>query len=285
MKIVMAENAGFCFGVRRAVDRVYEETQKGRKIYTFGPIIHNEAVTGDLEKRGVEIVESVEQLPELEECTLVIRSHGVSKAVFEAIRNNPKIRLVDATCPFVKRIHGIVEEESAKGANIVIIGNVGHAEVEGTIGWSSTGASVIETKEEAEAFSPASGEKLCIVAQTTFNAKKFEELVDILAKKGYNQIVMNTICNATNVRQQEAREIARRVQTMIVIGSAASSNSAKLYEICKKECPSTLFIQSCGDLRRSSLADVDTVGITAGASTPRNIIEEVMEYVRNGTDL
>ncbi len=285
MKIIMAENAGFCFGVQRAVDRVYEEAEKGGNIYTFGPIIHNEAVTGDLEKRGVKILEDPDRLKTLEKCTLIIRSHGVSKAVFEEIRKNPEIQLVDATCPFVKRIHEIVEEESANGANIVIIGNVGHAEVEGTIGWSSTGATVIETKEEAEAFSLTSKAKICIVAQTTFNAKKFEELVDILAKKGYNQTVMNTICNATNVRQQEAGNIARRVQTMIVIGSAASSNSAKLYEICKKECPATLFIQSCDDLRSVPLADVDTIGITAGASTPRNIIEEVMNYVRNGTDI
>ncbi len=280
----MAEKAGFCFGVQRAVDRVYAETGKEEQVYTFGPIIHNETVTGDLAAKGVGIIHSPEEAESLHGATVILRSHGVTREIYRRLSENPGIRLIDATCPFVRRIHEIVEERSKAGDYIVIIGNVGHAEVEGTLGWAAGPSCVIETADEARAFKLPDGMSLTVVAQTTFNAKKFEEFIDILKEKGYNGFIVNTICSATSERQAEARRISRRVDAMIVIGSSTSSNSAKLYEICRKECDRTFFIQSYEDLRPEDLAGAGTIGITAGASTPRNIIEEVMEHVGNGTN-
>ena len=279
VKVITAENAGFCFGVKRAVETVYEEAKKQQPVYTFGPIIHNDVVVRDLEKKGVRVIHSVEEAAKLTSGTVIIRSHGVSKETLEALKANTAIHVVDATCPFVQRIHDVIAEQSAAGRKIVIIGNKGHAEVEGHIGWSSRGAEVIETEEEARAFTCAPEEPLCIVAQTTFNAKKFEELVAILNERGYNKYVMNTICNATSIRQEEARRIASAVDIMIVIGGKNSSNSAKLFDICSKECDNTFFIETREDLELH-LTGSETVGITAGASTPNIIIEEVQSYVR-----
>ncbi len=279
MEVILAESAGFCFGVKRAVEKVYEQAAIGKKIYTFGPIIHNEEVVKDLENKGVTVIETEEELTSLTEGTVVIRSHGVSKHICDLIAQSG-LECVDATCPFVKRIHNIVEKESAAGKKIIIIGNAGHPEVEGIMGWSHTPASVIESAEEAENFNCKKDEMLCIVSQTTFNYNKFKELVEIFQKKGYNVNVVNTICNATEERQTQAREIAARVDAMIVIGGKHSSNTRKLYEICKEKCANTYFIQTLDDLHLELPETAALVGITAGASTPNNIIEEVQNYVR-----
>ena len=279
MEVILAESAGFCFGVKRAVEKVYEQAAIGKKIYTFGPIIHNEEVVKDLENKGVTVIETEEELTSLTEGTVVIRSHGVSKHICDLIAQSG-LECVDATCPFVKRIHNIVEKESAAGKKIIIIGNAGHPEVEGIMGWSHTPASVIESAEEAENFNCKKDEMLCIVSQTTFNYNKFKDLVEIFQKKGYNVNVVNTICNATEERQTQAREIAARVDAMIVIGGKHSSNTRKLYEICKEKCANTYFIQTLEDLHLEIPKSAKLVGITAGASTPNNIIEEVQNYVR-----
>ena len=279
MEVILAKSAGFCFGVKRAVDTVYEQTTAGGKIYTYGPIIHNEEVVRDLEQKGVTVLENEAELDALTEGTVVIRSHGVERRINDAITEKG-LHCVDATCPFVKKIHRIVEKESAVGRRIIIIGNRNHPEVEGICGWSLTEPVVIESIEEAENFKANPEEKLCIVSQTTFNYNKFQDLVEIFQKKGYDVIVVNTICNATEVRQKEAREIAQRVDIMIVIGGTHSSNTRKLYEICQKECERTYFIQTLDDLHLEIPKSAKLVGITAGASTPNNIIEEVQNYVR-----
>ena len=187
---------------------------------------------------------------------------------------------VDATCPFVKRIHKIVQSESEKGKQIVVIGNPAHPEVIGIAGWCKSPAIIIESEEEAEKWEQNPKEEICIVSQTTFNYKKFQDIVEIIRKKGYNVSVANTICNATEERQREAKEIASTVDVMIVIGGRHSSNTRKLYEICSKECANTYFIQTLDDLHLELPKSVRLVGITAGASTPNNIIEEVQNYVR-----
>ena len=279
MEVILAEHAGFCFGVRRAVEQVYEQAATGKPIYTYGPIIHNEEVVKDLERKGVQVIETEEQLREIPEGTVVIRSHGVPKRICEEIQARG-LECVDATCPFVKRIHNIVEKESAAGKRIVIIGNAGHPEVEGIMGWSKAPAEVIESLEAARNFVCEPDEEICVVSQTTFNYNKFQDVVEILREKGYNGSVVNTICNATEVRQTEAREIAARVDVMIVIGGNHSSNTRKLYEICMQECANTYFIQTLNNLHLDLPKSVRLVGITAGASTPNNIIEEVQNYVR-----
>ena len=286
MEIQLAKSAGFCFGVKRAVETVYEqlkEQQDGEHdrvpIYTYGPIIHNEQVVKDLEDKGVTVIENEEQLRTLDRGIVIIRSHGVEKEIYQLLEEKG-LTCVDATCPFVKRIHNIVEKESAKGKEIIIIGNPGHPEVEGIKGWSSKEAFIIESEQDILQLTIHPDTEICVVSQTTFNYNKFQELVEILKKRSYNVSVVNTICNATEERQTEAREIAALADVMIVIGGAHSSNTRKLYEICKKECAATYFIQTLDDLHLELPKSVRRVGITAGASTPNNIIEEVQSYVR-----
>ena len=273
MKVTLAKTAGFCPGVKRAVDMAYKAAGCGR-VYTYGPIIHNEAVVGDLASKGVFAVESVDDIPAGADVTVVLRSHGVARATYEAIAAKG-VNIIDATCPFVKKIHHIVEEKGREGREIIIIGDAKHPEVQAICGWCQMTPTVIENRDEAEKFVPKHTEKLCIVSQTTFNYKKFQELVEILSKKGYDILCLNTICNATEERQSEARRIAGFADAMIVIGGQNSSNTQKLYEISKEECENTYYIQALGDLDFSKLESVDNVGITAGASTPNNIIEEV----------
>ena len=281
MKIIRAKSAGFCFGVKRAVDTVYEqvEKEKEKQIYTYGPIIHNEEVVKDLEQHGVKVLREERELDALTDGLVIIRSHGVPKRICDKL-DGKGIVYVDATCPFVKRIHKIVKEESEKGSHIIIIGNPEHPEVEGIRGWAANDATVIKTPEEAKEFSCEDVRKICIVAQTTFNYNKFKELVEIISEKGYYISVLNTICNATKERQTEAGEIAGAVDAMIVIGDKHSSNTQKLFEICRDACNNTYYIQTLGDLDTNQLRSVETVGITAGASTPNNIIEEVQNNVR-----
>ena len=277
-EVILAKSAGFCFGVKRAVDTVYEQTGK-KNVYTFGPIIHNEEVVKDLEKKGVFVINTMEELDDITEGTVIIRSHGVSSAVYEALQKKG-VEIVDATCPFVLKIHNIVKQESANGKQIVIIGNEKHPEVEGIMGWSKTQVHVVDTAEKAQNLQLDPQREVCIVYQTTFNYNKFKELVEIISEKGYNIIIRNTICNATEERQTEAREIAKRVDAMIVVGGSSSSNTRKLYEICKNECKDTYYIQTLNDLDMTSLGKADCIGITAGASTPNNIIQEVYTNVR-----
>ena len=282
MNVELAKTAGFCFGVKRAVDTVYKQIEKhqSEKIFTYGPIIHNEEVIKDLRSHGVEVLNDEEELKTVDADVVVIRSHGVAKYIYD-IMDERGITCVDATCPFVKKIHKIVAEESAKGSYIVIIGNGEHLEVEGIRGWAGEQVTVIQTPEDAERFElPEKEQKVCIVAQTTFNYNKFKELVEIISKKRYDIVVLNTICNATKERQTEARQIAARVDAMVVIGDKRSSNTQKLFEICKEECLNTYYIQTLDDLDINQLRSVESVGITAGASTPNKIIEEVQNNVR-----
>ncbi len=280
MKVTLAKSAGFCFGVKRAVEMVYKEAETGKKVYTLGPIIHNEQVVQDLEQKGVRVIDTPEELSEAEDATVIIRSHGISADVYHQLEDK-KVRIVDATCPFVSKIHRIVEKKYQEGSCIVIVGNANHPEVEGINGWCNGAATVIGSVSEAENYSQEPARKLCVVAQTTFNYKKFKDIVDIFSKKSYDINVMNTICNATEERQTEAGTIARQSDAMLVIGGKHSSNTQKLYEICRKECENTYFIQTLDDLDLKQFQSFRSVGITAGASTPNTIIKEVQSYVRN----
>ena len=286
MEVKVAKTAGFCFGVQRAVDKVYELIDScPDRLFTLGPIIHNEEVVNDLEKKGVRVA-SEEELKTLPEgSTVVIRSHGVGKKVYDQLEECG-LSYVDVTCPFVLKIHRIVEKESKAGSHIVIIGDPDHPEVVGICGWCIGPYTVIRTKQDALDFVPPEGKNVCIVSQTTFNYNKFKDLVEILRKKRYDNTVLNilnilnTICNATEERQREAKNIAGEVDTMLVVGGRHSSNTQKLFEICKKECENTYYIQTPVDLDSEMFQCSSYVGITAGASTPKKIIEEVQEHVR-----
>ena len=280
MKVELAKSAGFCFGVEKAVNTVYEEAKNENEIvYTLGPIIHNEEVVKDMKKRGVEAVK-IEDLASLQKGTVIIRSHGVSRDVYNFVKNSGH-RVVDATCPFVKKIHAIVSVQSGKGKTVVIIGNPDHPEVMGIKGWGDENTYAVENIEQFINLGLKKDEEIIIVAQTTFNHKKFQEIIDKISLLGYDVRCFNTICNATQERQAEAKKIASNVDAMIVIGDKKSSNTGKLVEICQEECKNTVFIQTLEDLDYGALLSVDSVGITAGASTPKHIIEEVQNIVRS----
>ena len=280
MKVELAKSAGFCFGVEKAVNTVYEEAKKENEIvYTLGPIIHNEEVVKDMKKRGVEAVK-MEDLASLPKGTVIIRSHGVSRDVYNFVKNSGH-RVVDATCPFVKKIHAIVSVQSGKGKTVVIIGNPDHPEVMVIKGWGDENTYAVENIEQFINLGLKKDEEIIIVAQTTFNHKKFQEIIDKISLLGYDVRCFNTICNATQERQAEAKKIASNVDAMIVIGDKKSSNTGKLVEICQEECKNTVFIQTLEDLNYDALLSVDSVGITAGASTPKHIIEEVQNIVRS----
>ncbi len=280
MEIILAKTAGFCFGVQRAVDTAYEHADDKGRVYTYGQIIHNEEVVGDLSRHGVKVIED-DELSDIRDSKVIIRSHGAEKKVYDILESNGNI-VIDATCPFVKKIHNIVRDKSEDGHTIVIVGDENHPEVRGIMGWCVSRPVVIGSEEEAEIFtqkcldgSYSRKENISIVSQTTFNYRKFNNIVDIIRNKLYNITAYKTICNATSVRQREAKEIASKVDAMIVIGGRNSSNTQKLFEISKKECENTYYIQTLVDLNLTTFESVSRVGITAGASTPNNIIKEV----------
>ncbi len=281
MEVRLADPCGFCFGVKRAVDGVYEQLKSGRPIYTYGPVVHNETVVSDLESRGVKVIpdkESLEQMTLEADAVVVIRAHGIGRDIYKILEDKG-CETADFTCPFVQRIHDIVLKESREGKYIVIVGNPAHPEIIGICGWCDGPYSVIKTEEEAESLN-IDGE-ITVVAQTTFQHRKFSQIVEIINKKGYNANVVNTICSATKDRQDAAEVLSKTADAMIVIGGSASSNTRRLYEIASENCPNTVCIQKPDDLATFKLPEsVNLIGITAGASTPQNIIEEVQKYVR-----
>lgn len=276
MKLTIAKSAGYCFGVKRAVNMVYQEAEEAKvPVYTYGPIIHNEEVVRDLKQRGVHVVRELKELENLPKGKIIIRSHGISRREHEAMKACG-FEVLDATCPFVLKIHRLVEKYSKEGYRIVIAGNEHHPEVEGILGWvEGQPAYTVTSQEDIEKLPLKEGEKVCLVAQTTFNYNKFQDLVEKISKTRYDILVLNTICNATQERQVEAMRIASQVDVMLVIGGKHSSNTQKLYDICRKECKNTYYIQTLGDFNPECISSVRSVGITAGASTPNNIIEEV----------
>ncbi len=279
MEVRLAECAGFCFGVKRAIDTVYEQIHTGKTIYTYGPIVHNDEVVKDLTKKGVKVIETKEELMNLTEGSVIIRAHGVAEEIYNILEER-NLECIDATCPFVKRIHKIVETASREGNHIIIIGNAGHPEVEGIMGWCKGPVTVLDGMESAEKFEGNPENRYCVVAQTTFNYNKFQSMVEIFEKRMYNISVVNTICNATEERQRSAKALAAEADVMIVVGGKHSSNTQKLYEICAEQCEHTYFIQTLDDLHLDLPKAALLVGVTAGASTPNKLIEEVQNYVR-----
>ena len=279
MNIILAESAGFCFGVKRAVSMVEEQIKlhPDLKIYTYGPIIHNENVVEDFRKQGVEVMAEDSDPKSYEKGIVILRSHGVSKKVQNSIEVAGH-DIVDATCPFVKKIHNLAMEASEKGDYILIIGDRSHPEIQGICGWiEGRDFSVLETEEEVRNFSIDNPDrKITVLSQTTFNHKKFQVLVEILRQKGYDINALNTICNATAERQDEAARIAGEVDVCLVIGGRNSSNTRKLYDICRQKCQKTYFLETADDLDTEVLDSAENVGITAGASTPAKIIQEVI---------
>ena len=278
MKITLAKTAGFCFGVNRAVNMVYELLEKGEKVCTLGPIIHNPQLVEELKEKGVRIVESPDEVKDGE--ILVIRSHGVGLDVINKA-NELNTKIADATCPFVSKIHKIVNENSKAGYVTIIAGDRFHQEVKGIIGHCEGEYHVVSGTEELEKLLENQenfGEKpLILVSQTTFNAKIWENTQKNLKKVCTNAEIFDTICNATSMRQNEAEELSKQNDAIIVIGGRHSSNTAKLFDVCKANCPRTYHVETAAELSEVDLTGVGSVGVVAGASTPAGIIKEVIK--------
>lgn len=270
MEILLAKSAGFCFGVNRAIEACYQQIQKG-KTYTLGPLIHNKEVNADLQQKGVI---RIDDLSEAKDGTVVIRSHGVGKEVYDELKRRG-LEYIDGTCPFVKKIHEIVRQNYEAGRCIIIIGSGEHPEVQGINGWCEHKAVIIGSPEEAEEVSLEEG-AYAVVVQTTFRQSKFDEIIHILKNRGLCAEIHNTICSATSVRQTEAIELSKKVDKMLIIGDKSSSNTQKLFEICKKNCQNSYYIETIHDLVLNIFDSNDKIGITAGASTPPAIIKEVI---------
>ena len=272
MVIRRAEHSGFCFGVRQALETA-EKTiadSKGGKIYSFGPLIHNRSVNEDLIAKGLVITDDLDVPPE--GSTVIVRSHGEPESFYrEAERRG--FRIVDATCPFVAKIHRLVSEAYKNGKNILIVGDRAHPEVQGINGWCGGSAFICETAQDAEGFDK---ESAFIVCQTTSKKETLDSITAKLREKGVSLEINNTICNATRVRQEAAAKLASESDCMIVIGGSNSSNSKKLADICGKVCPATYFIENYTELPLKEVRKYCKIGVAAGASTPEREIKEVV---------
>ena len=269
--IKVAETAGFCYGVKRAVDETFDLLKKGEKIVTLGNLIHNNQVIKNLSDMGVKSYERVLDIPD--GSLVVIRAHGVSKKIIDELENR-NLKYVDLTCPFVKKIHNIVSDHHEKGYKMVIVGDKNHPEVIGINGWCDNKAFITYSVDD-EFPSEFSENNVCIVAQTTINKNVFGQIVQNLKNTCKTPLIFDTICSVTKKRQDEAKIIAENSDIMFVIGGTQSSNSQKLFEISKSVCPESYFIENFEDIPQNIYLKKRKIGITAGASTPQSIIEEV----------
>lgn len=277
---ILAKSAGFCFGVKRAIDIANEELEKSKKIISIGPIIHNEVVINDLEKRGLNTF--LGDISEIKNEKVLIRSHGIEKEKFEILSKNQN-EIIDLTCPFVKKIHNAVEEYSKKGKKTIVIGDKDHQEVKGIISYAENPIFVINSEEDIEKIKGEIGEKdnILVVFQTTANIEKSKKLVDILNKLFYNITVLKTICNATNDRQEEVMNLSKQCDVFFVIGSNSSSNTKKLFDVAKMNCDKVYLINQKEDLDHVDIKENAVVGISAGASAPDYLIREILSYARS----
>jgi small subunit ribosomal protein S1 len=279
LEIILAKNAGFCFGANNALETVFQLIEKKEKpIYTLGQIIHNEQMINSLEKQGVVTLYDIDDIRNIQDgaADLVIRAHGIPPWIYDKLKTYSNFSIIDRTCPYVQKIHRLVNKKYKEGYKIIIVGDKKHPEVIGINGECEDSAIIINSIEDVYNLGEIKG-KICVVSQTTFNQNKWETLASALKEK-YNEIeFFNTICNSTSIRQKEAEEIAKKVDMMIVIGGKNSSNTNKLYEICKTYCKETYKIETPGELPPVNINKIKKIGITAGASTPDWIIKEVLQ--------
>ena len=291
-RIEIADKAGFCFGVDRAVKIVYNIIENGGKAVTYGEIIHNETVVNELKSRGVNVINSPEEIEKLENTSVVIRSHGVGRDIYELLEKRKPfgVDVCDGTCPFVARIHKIVSEKSGEGFDIIILGDKDHDEVQGVVKHCQKKPYICGNDDELREILQKKfknfKKKVAIVAQTTYNIIIWEKCCRIIRSECPEAEVFNTICSATAERQQSAVRLAEKSDLMIVIGGKRSSNTAKLFDICREHCKACILISDAGELERENipeklreLGENFNIGITAGASTPAYIIKEVQNHM------
>ena len=281
MEIVLGKTAGFCYGVKNAVEEAKKSINQNKEVYCLGEIVHNKSVIDELTNKGINFIDDIDEA----KGKIIIRAHGISKDLYDEL-NKRKIEIIDLTCPNVLKTHEVAEEYSKKNYFIVLIGIKNHPEAIGTLSFCGNNSCLLQEKEDIEdvikKVNDCKLENILIMAQTTYNSKKFDDIVDNLKEKLKNKKVeiRKTICEATEVRQKETIEIAKKVNTMIIVGDKKSSNTNKLYDISNTYCKKTLFVQNETELDLNELNSEDKIGIMAGASTPREDIEKIITKIR-----
>ena len=282
MELIVGKTAGFCYGVKRAVDGAKEQLKQNENLYGLGEIVHNQDVIKELDNLGMQFIENIEEA----KGKTIIRAHGVPKQIYEKAKEK-QIELIDYTCPKVLNIHQIVEEYANKGYYIFLLGNKKHPEIIGTLSYCGENKFIIEKEDDTmkalETFEKSGMKKILVISQTTYSLEKFyivEEIIKNEIPRDVEVVVKNTICQATEIRQKETEEMAKKVDAMIIIGGKNSSNTKKLYEIAKQYCKTVLFIENETELILDNIKSTDKVGIMAGASTPKESIEKVIEELK-----
>lgn len=282
MEIILGRTSGFCFGVKNAIDSAEKELKINNNLYCLGEIVHNEEVIKDLEKKGLVIIDDINAGTG----KVIIRAHGVSKDVYK-IAQSKGIELLDFTCPFVSKIHDTVVQYMDNNYFIFLCGNKNHPETIGTISFCGDNSFIIEDITDVDtalkSFESSCLTDLLIISQTTFSVTLFESIVDTIKASlspKVNFVVKNTICNTTSMRQKEAESLSKEVDLMIVIGGKHSSNTKKLYEIAQKNCKNSILVQTKDDLNYEYLQGFDRIGVIAGASTPQNVIDDILLFCK-----
>ncbi|MDO8586474.1 MAG: 4-hydroxy-3-methylbut-2-enyl diphosphate reductase [Armatimonadota bacterium] len=276
MKVIVAEHAGFCFGVKRALDMVLKAADGGRPLYTLGPLIHNPQVVEKLRAAGVEVVQDIKNI---KEGWIVMPSHGVPKEVTNAARE-AGLRVIDVTCPFVAKVHKRAAELARAGFQVAVVGDAGHSEVKGILSAAGDDAATVSSPEEAAATEWS--DRVGIVAQTTQVEDRFRRIVETISANVKDAVAFDTICYATRDRQNAVLELAPQVQAIVVVGGRNSANTNRLREICESTGLPTHHIETADEIQPDWFTSMDIVGLTAGASTPNWIIEEVKRKLESG---
>lgn len=280
-EVLISESAGFCFGVKRAMNMAQKELEEKKDIsvYALGPLIHNKQAVEKYENMGLITIEEIDEIVQNLGSEMIIRSHGVAKIIYDEAERN-EIEVVDTTCPFVRKIHHIVSKGEEENKEIILLGDKNHPEVIGINGWCKDKAIIFKELEEVKNYDFDKEKEYLVVSQTTMNEKNFDTIIEYLKSLDLKLSVKNTICSATRVRQQAARELSENVDIMVVIGGKHSSNTQKLVKICS-EIVDTVSIETKEDMKDFDFGIYNVVGVTAGASTPDWIIEDAIQYLKN----
>lgn len=279
MEIIIGKTAGFCFGVKNAINNVIDELNVNKKVFCLGELVHNTQITEDLKKKGAKFIDNIEEAKK----SVIIRAHGIPKNIYKKAQEL-NLEIKDLTCPKVLHIHNIAEEFSKKNYFIFLVGQKEHPETIGTISFCGEKSIIIETIQDVEkavkTFKQTTSKNALVIAQTTYSINKFNEICEKLQKNITNIEIKNTICNATKMRQEETKKIAQEVNAMVIIGGKHSSNSNKLYEIAKKYCNKVLFVETKENLDINLLKNEEKIGVMAGASTPKKSIQEIVDIIK-----
>lgn len=277
MNVVLSENIGFCFGVDRAVTAVLDTINNYQmQIFTYGPIIHNEEVVNDFKNKGVKVLNSIEEIDSIDKGIIIIRSHGVSPDVYEKIKEK-KLLSIDMTCPYVLKIHKLIKEHYDKGYEIIIIGNSNHPEIISNNGWCNNSAVIIGDLSECDKLDKIN--KACIIVQTTFERKTYQEIKDKIVPHCAEYVEFDTICNSTSSRQNEALELSKNADAMIIVGSPNSANAKRLYSICKNNCNNCYLISDVGELDLQEICKFANIALLGAASSPKWMVEEIYKAI------